>query len=279
MPKLSLRRHVLHHALWVAAIVVMVPLPSGAFRGDCAQPSTDGQIPVASDCLFILRTAVALHGCSPECICDTNGSGSVLASDAHLCLRFAVRQSSAVLACACEPTTTSSTTTTTTLPNLPCELFVNGDLEFPVTASPENGWSFANVDGSAGWTSDGGNPGGYFTLNQAGELGTDPELSQTVNGLTPDATYRISGQYRSFAAGFGDPNKQDAFAVRVEPAPQGSASSIVLGLPRPSPEANEWTGFFVDFVASDATVTVSFLAERDGDDSSFDIDNLCLGVP
>jgi len=237
--------------------------------GLCGQPVSTGATPTASDCLFILKSAVGSTICDPECVCDTNGTGGVTASDALRCLSKAVGLDVA-LDCPCGATTT-------TLPSSSCGLLVNGRLDDPVTTSPENGWSFANIDGAGGWRSSGGNPGGYFTLNQAGDLNTDPTLSQTVEGLTIGATYTISGEYRSFAAGYGNPQKPDAFAVQVEPQPSDHDSIVVLGLPRPSPDAFAWTGFTVDFVASDTSSTISFVGERDGDDSSFDVDNLCLG--
>ena len=58
----------------------------------CGQPVTSGAKPTASDCLYILRTAVGTETCTPECICDVNAAGGVTASDALLCLRKAVGQ-------------------------------------------------------------------------------------------------------------------------------------------------------------------------------------------
>jgi hypothetical protein len=67
---------------------------------------------VASDCLFILRTAVASVLCVPECICAPKGSLPVSATDALLCLTSVVGAPVA-LDCPCD-TTTSTTSTTTT---------------------------------------------------------------------------------------------------------------------------------------------------------------------
>jgi hypothetical protein len=80
--------------------------PALAAQGDCGQPVTTGANPAASDCLFILRVAVGSETCSPTCICDTNGSGSVTASDALVCLSKAVGQDVA-LECACTTSCTS----------------------------------------------------------------------------------------------------------------------------------------------------------------------------
>lgn len=269
--------------------VALLASPAIAAQGDCGQPVTTGAGPTASDCLFILSAAVGSETCEPACVCDANGSGGVTASDALVCLAKAVGQDVA-LECPCDATTTSSITittsttttssssTTSSIPSGACGLMVNGSFDDPVTSSPQNGWSFANV-GGPGWQGDGGNPGGYFTLNASGELATDPTLTQIIEDLSIGASYRITGDYRSFAAGFGDPEKPDAFAVSVDPQPLDHDSTTVLGLPRPSPDANAWTMFSVDFVAADTTATISFIAERDGDDSSFDVDNLCLTAP
>ena len=238
--------------------IVASAAPARADLGDCGQPITTGAKQTASDCLFILRAAVGSATCDPQCVCDTNAVDLVTASDSLQCLRNAVGQD-APLMCECYA----------------CGFFINSSFDYPVTSNIKNGWSFENVSGN-GWQQDGGNPGGYFILNQSGELLTDPVVRQTVSGLVVGQVYEISGDYRSFAAGFGNPLKPDAFAVTVEPQPTDHDSIVVLGLPRPTPLATEWTRFSVTFQASASIVTVSFFAERDGDDSSFEVDNLCL---
>ena len=89
----------------VAALTLSGPLAGAttadAALGDCSQPVSNGALPTASDCLFILGGAVGLQTCSPECICDPTGEGTVSASDALLCLANAVGQSS-TLNCPCE---------------------------------------------------------------------------------------------------------------------------------------------------------------------------------
>lgn len=78
--------------------------PSLAGLGDCGQPLSDGDGPVASDCLHVLRAAVGTVGCE-DCVCDLNASASQTASDALLCLRSAVGQEVelACLTCCYEP--------------------------------------------------------------------------------------------------------------------------------------------------------------------------------
>jgi hypothetical protein len=58
----------------------------------CSLPVTEGPTPKASDCLFILGAGVGSRTCTPVCICDTDASGAISASDALRCLRAAVGQ-------------------------------------------------------------------------------------------------------------------------------------------------------------------------------------------
>jgi len=74
------------------------PCPSNAAcveDGDtcepCGQPVSNGSNPVATDCLYILRTAVGLLTCDPTCICNLDASiGNPNATDALVCLNAAV---------------------------------------------------------------------------------------------------------------------------------------------------------------------------------------------
>jgi OmcA/MtrC family decaheme c-type cytochrome len=92
---------------FLAGAVLVGPLPAVAALGDCGQPVSDGTGPAASDCLFILQTAVGTETCSPECICDVNATGGVSASDGLLCLQAAVGQS-VTLQCDCTGVTTTT---------------------------------------------------------------------------------------------------------------------------------------------------------------------------
>jgi hypothetical protein len=94
--------------------------PSAAAVGDCGQPVTNGTKPLTNDCLYTLRSAVGIVECE-LCVCDTDGGGTIAASDAQRCLRAAVGLS-VTLSCPDCPSTTStsvpgtSSTSTTTLP-------------------------------------------------------------------------------------------------------------------------------------------------------------------
>ncbi len=116
-------------AILLVSAMVAAAAPAHADLGDCGQPLSTGADPVATDCLFILRAAVSLETCSPECICDPTGTGGVVASsDALACLQSVVG-STGLLNCSCDGTTTTtlggtstttvtstSSTTSTTLP-------------------------------------------------------------------------------------------------------------------------------------------------------------------
>lgn len=96
----------------LAAAVAGVPSVGLAGQGDCAQPSTDGAEPKASDCVYVLKSAVGLLPCA-LCVCDVNGSTGLSAADALLCLKRAVGQA---VTLKCPECASSTTTTTTTKP-------------------------------------------------------------------------------------------------------------------------------------------------------------------
>ncbi len=74
---------------------LICPFPSDV----CGQPLNPGSgSPVATDCLYILRSAVALERCC-LCPCDVDSGGSVVATDALVCLRKAVAQPGVILTC------------------------------------------------------------------------------------------------------------------------------------------------------------------------------------
>jgi uncharacterized repeat protein (TIGR01451 family) len=86
-------RHRVIATAFVLAGFAASPTPSvHAALGDCGQPVSSGNNPTASDCLFILRSAVGAATCAPACICDTNGVGGTTATDALVCLAKAVGQ-------------------------------------------------------------------------------------------------------------------------------------------------------------------------------------------
>ncbi|MBI5503950.1 MAG: hypothetical protein HY899_04065 [Deltaproteobacteria bacterium] len=60
--------------------------------------------------MYILKSAIALVTCE-FCVCDVNGSVSLTAADALLCLKHAVGQNVTLMCPDCVPVTTTTTTT------------------------------------------------------------------------------------------------------------------------------------------------------------------------
>lgn len=142
--------------------------------------------------------------------------------------------------------------------------FVNGGFDTDAT-----GWTFVGNDGGGGYRASGGFPdGGFARINAAGACGSDPSVSQQLDGLGVGVSYTIGGVYRPFAPSFGSPSAE-SFVIRV-------GGAILLQLAR-GPQ-DEWTAFQTTFTASSTSALVEFLSEFGCDDSSYDLDNVSLGV-
>ncbi len=109
----------------LSTYVVIATSPAWAAQGDCSQPLSNGSAPNATDCLFILRRAVGLQTCNPDCICAPKGTLPPSATDALICLKSATGQSVA-LNCPC-PVSTTSTTVTSTSTSTTTTLDLAGD--------------------------------------------------------------------------------------------------------------------------------------------------------
>ena len=72
-----------------------------AAKGDCGQPVSNGDKPVATDCLFILQAAVGAQTCDPVCVCDLNNAQAITATDALACLNSSVG-TPGLLNCVCD---------------------------------------------------------------------------------------------------------------------------------------------------------------------------------
>jgi len=131
LDRTSLKLH-----LAAAVLAVLTSTTSAlAAQGDCSQPVTNGASPTASDCLFILRTAVHSEICLPPCICAPKGSLPTTATDALICLKKAVGQE-VTLDCPClgvsttigsTTVTTIASTTTTTLSSPAAHIIIVND--------------------------------------------------------------------------------------------------------------------------------------------------------
>ena len=107
----------------------------------------------------------------------------------------------------------------------------------------------------------------FFILNASGQLESDPFLSQVIGGFEVGKTYRISGDYENAFNSFGNPA---ALSFGVEIVEQGVLAQFA------QPPADGPGSFSVDFVAAFATLTLRLTAERNGDDSSYGVDNIAI---
>lgn len=149
----------------------------------------------------------------------------------------------------------------------PVNLVVNGDFGLPVysNASNSNGWTTSLIDGSGGWLVENLNPSNkVFVLNHSGGGGSgDPTAYQVITGLTPGATYRLTGDYRGYHYNYT--NVTPGFSVDVDDVSVGKFTS-----------AGGWASFAFDVVAPDTDLKIGFRGEIDSTDYDFAIDNISL---
>ncbi len=170
----------------------MLSAPAGAFQGDCSQPLSTGTSPTASDCLFILKAAVRLVTCTPECICEPKGSGPITATDALFCLKKAVGQA-VTLQCPCVVTTSTSSTTTTSTSSTSTSTTMPGPSNTSLSVWVKKGTSYATADMAGSWrmesiTAGVGSPDwsrGAFTIESNGTMsGSVTDIDGIVNNIT-----------------------------------------------------------------------------------------------
>jgi len=148
-------------------------------------------------------------------------------------------------------------------------LITNGSFDVSVPSNGTGGgWTSSNIDGAGGWRISGGNPDEMFILNDAGQGGTDPTIQQLVTGLTPGATYRLTGDYANVYNGWGS-RGPNTFAVDVDGVNIDKLDYPGWGV---------WGSFLFDIVSPDTDLLIAFRAEIDGDDTEYKIDNISLVV-
>jgi hypothetical protein len=128
-------------ALVVGIGLALSASPVVALIGDCGQPVSFGVEPTPSDALAVLNVSVGVGSCE-HCVCDVDDSGQIMATDALIVLRAAVRLPTTLHCPFCAGTTTSSTSTsssTTTTVVIPALSWETPELEGPEEpARPES---------------------------------------------------------------------------------------------------------------------------------------------
>jgi hypothetical protein len=149
------------------------------------------------------------------------------------------------------------------------DLVVNGtfDVFVPINGTG-GGWTNINTDGGGGFRGTGGNPGGFYILNDSGSPATDPTFSQTISGLTPGAAYNLTGDYSEIYA-LGSTDAVQAFGASIDG---------VFVFESPGLTDRLFHSFNVNFVAPAGSVTLALAAERNGTDSDFAVDNISLNA-
>jgi len=139
----------------------------------------------------------------------------------------------------------------------------------PGFTTGSDGWTLHNIDPWSGWTDEAGNPPGCFRLNEFGNSEVDPGIQQDVMGFVPGLTYEITGEYRPFVPNYGNP-AAESFVVTVD--------SLVVGSFARGPNGLEWSPFTAEFTATGYSHVIGFWAEYNGDDSSYELDNVLLSI-
>lgn len=148
---------------------------------------------------------------------------------------------------------------------------VNGTFDVAVPLNGTGaGWTTSGNDGNGGYRTApavGVSFTNYFIINAAGQLGSDPLLQQTLTGLEVGRTYRIAGDFENAYNQFGNPAALSFGAEIVELA-------LLSELAQP---AGDGVGTFaIEFVANASSLTLRLTSERNGDDSSYAVDNIVL---
>lgn len=142
---------------------------------------------------------------------------------------------------------------------------VNGNFDLDVPRSGfGNGWTGFSNDGAGGWRSSGGNPGGFFILNDNGNTSTDPSISQILTGLVVGQQYEITGTFANWIAGASN---GPSFGADINGVELFAGTRGTRGV---------WQPFSFTFVAAADTATLRLRAETNGTDNDFAVDNVAI---
>ena len=161
-------------AIALAGAVALSAGTSHANLGECSQPFSAGADPSASDCLFILSSAVGNSTCDNPCICAPKGTLPARATDALLCLNYSVGAGTADN-CPCTDLKDASYQFN------PTDV-INADIQSQFVATSYLGAFDQGVSPTTGdWTKE-------WTVEVHGNFWVwEPAAGGTLNGATPTA--------------------------------------------------------------------------------------------
>lgn len=139
----------------------------------------------------------------------------------------------------------------------------------PGFTTDADGWTLFHLTEPNGWTDEVGNPPGCMRLNEYGGREIDPGIQQDVSGFIPGVTYEVSGEYRPYVTWIGN-QSAESFVVTVD--------SLLVGSFARGPNGAEWSPFTAEFTATGYSHVIGFWAEYNGDDSSYELDNVLLSI-
>jgi hypothetical protein len=127
-----------------------------------------------------------------------------------------------------------------------------------------SGWTLANIDFAGGWRVAGGSPGGTVILNSNGLVATDPSMERTITGLVAGERYRLRLDFASmYVLGTNFPS--DSFEIHLNGTKVfGAATS----------GNRDWRHANLTFIASANSVRLRIVAEANGTDNDYKIDNV-----
>jgi hypothetical protein len=123
------------------------------------------------------------------------------------------------------------------------------------------GWTLTDV--SFGYSSKGGDPGGF--INLVGAPLASPTASQTITGLTPDTVYVISGEYYERSVS----STEYSFGAAIG----GNFLFETAGQ-----EDTFWHSFSFLYSATSSIAVLSLASQLNGTGISYGIDNIAMNA-
>jgi len=145
-------------------------------------------------------------------------------------------------------------------------VILNASFDLPVLEGKSMaGWRSVSQSSGAGGI---GNLNGnrFFIINSAGQVDSDPAIHQVVSGLSPGRRYTISGLFSGYGDCCGN-TMTPSFGVAVD-------GRIILKRSRPLERG--FVPFSATLLATAPSHEISFIAERNGEDVAYAIDDITI---